>query len=332
MMVIEMPGDTVRVFISTSDPNPQDNSDPSLKEIEDALNSLGHVEGKLFEATWLARYRTSHRMASQYKVGRAFVAGDAAHIHVPIGGQGMNTGIQDAFNLGWKLAYVLRGTAPESLLESYHAERNPIAAQLLRGTDLAYRNVLHPNKLMQKAAQIFGPFIISRDFVQEKARTTLEELNINYRDSDWVKDLGGSQGPTAGERFADTKIVFGADQSTHTLFEAVRGEKFQALLFSGLNPSANRYDELIKIEQNIKKRFGNICETHIVALELLPLKNVKDNKNLWIDSESYLHSRFGVKSPCIYVLRPDLVVGFRSKLDQADELSKYLNLFAKVQS
>lgn len=327
MMVVEMPEDMVRVFISTADPNPQDNSDPTLEEIESALNKLGKVEAKLSRPTWLARYRTSHRMASRYQIGRTFLAGDAAHIHVPIGGQGMNTGLQDAFNLGWKLGYVIRGSAPVKLLESYHDERNPVAAELLRGTDLAYRNVLHPNKLMQKAAQIFGPLIISRDFVQEKARTTLEQLNINYRKSNWVKDFGGSSGPVAGERFADARIVFGSDQTTHTLFEAIRGQKFKLLLFSGKAPPDQTFETFLKIQSSVEKSFSEICDVHIVTQQIIPSEKVRRNKNLWIDSEGYLHSRFGARTPVMYVLRPDLIVGFRSQPNKIEELLEYFKLF-----
>src|SRR5690606_10377043 len=74
------------------------------------------------------------RQASAYRVGRVLVAGDAAHVHSPVGGQGLNIGVQDAVNLGWKLAQVVRGTSPESLLDTYHAERHPVAARVLRNT------------------------------------------------------------------------------------------------------------------------------------------------------------------------------------------------------
>jgi 3-(3-hydroxy-phenyl)propionate hydroxylase len=118
LMVIEMPGDTVRVFISIPDPVArgdeakvagavEDTSyEPTLAEIGETFARLTGIAAELSDATWLARYRTSHRYADRFSSGRAFIAGDAGHVHVPIGGQGMNTGIHDAFNLGWKLAGV----------------------------------------------------------------------------------------------------------------------------------------------------------------------------------------------------------------------------------
>ena len=143
LMVIEMPGDLVRVFISLPDVAPgsdqagpgdaakwqgqPDTTPPTLQEVQDALNRLGHSDAELSDAVWLARYRTSHRAAPRFREGRAFLAGDAGHVHVPLGGQGMNTGIQDAFNLAWKMAAVLRGEARPALLDSYDAERHPVA-------------------------------------------------------------------------------------------------------------------------------------------------------------------------------------------------------------
>lgn len=124
MMAIEMPNDIVRIFISLPDPDPNNKTDPTLEEVQEALNRLASLDAELYDPVWLARYRTSHRRATQFRVRRAFIAGDAAHVHVPIGGQGMNTGIQDAFNLGWKLASHLKGVAHPEILDSYNTERH----------------------------------------------------------------------------------------------------------------------------------------------------------------------------------------------------------------
>ena len=83
---------------------------------------------------WISRFTDAARQAATYREGRVLLAGDAAHVHTPMGGQGLNTGVQDAVNLGWKLAQVVKGTAPESLLDSYHAERHPVAARVLQKT------------------------------------------------------------------------------------------------------------------------------------------------------------------------------------------------------
>jgi 3-(3-hydroxy-phenyl)propionate hydroxylase len=142
MMVIEFPDGVVRVFISLPDTDADSagakeaagqlgaveavTEQPTLDEIGHHLTRLSGFDCQLSDASWLARYRTSHRYANRFSQGRAFIAGDAAHVHVPIGGQGMNTGIQDAFNLGWKLAGVCNGELQPSILVSSQDERHPV--------------------------------------------------------------------------------------------------------------------------------------------------------------------------------------------------------------
>lgn len=230
MMVIEMPDDIVRVFISLPDTDPSNHAEPTLKEVEDALNRLGQTDAELYDPVWLARYRTSHRRAPRFREGRTFLAGDAGHVHVPIGGQGMNTGIQDAFNLAWKLAYVIKGAARPEMLDSYDAERHPVAVALLSGTDRAYRNILHPSELLQNAARLFGPFILSLEPVQTRFRNTLAELEIGYKDSPIAEDHGGSSGPATGERAPDAVIVTLPAKETVRLFELFRGTHWTLLL------------------------------------------------------------------------------------------------------
>ena len=113
MMVIEMPDDIVRTFISVPDPGP-DVKTTTLEEVNSALNRFGGIDAELYDPTWVALYRVNHRAAPVFRKDRIFIAGDAAHEHVPIGGQGINTSIQDAFNLAWKLAYVIQGKAHAS--------------------------------------------------------------------------------------------------------------------------------------------------------------------------------------------------------------------------
>src|SRR3712207_1795469 len=99
------------------------------------------------EQRWSSRFRSERRQARTYRVGRVFLAGDAAHVHSPVGGQGMNTGIQDAVNLGWKLAATVQGWAPPGLLDTYQEERHPIGALVLRMTDGLYRMVISRTRL-----------------------------------------------------------------------------------------------------------------------------------------------------------------------------------------
>ncbi len=106
----------------------------TLEDVREALVAVYGTDFGIHSPTWISRFSDMARQAASYRSGRVLLAGDAAHVHSPMGGQGLNTGVQDAVNLGWKLAQVVRGTAPESLLDTYHSERHPVAARVLRNT------------------------------------------------------------------------------------------------------------------------------------------------------------------------------------------------------
>src|SRR3954453_287230 len=109
-------------------------AEPTLRDVSEALVAVYGTDFGIHSPTWVSRFTDMTRQAASYRAGRVLLAGDAAHVHAPDGGQGLNTGVQDAVNLGWKLAQVVNGTSPESLLDSYHAERHPVAARALKQT------------------------------------------------------------------------------------------------------------------------------------------------------------------------------------------------------
>ena len=108
--------------------------EPTLRDLSEALIAVYGTDYGIHSPTWISRFTDMARQAASYRKGRVLLAGDAAHVHYPAGGQGLNIGVQDAVNLGWKLAQVVKKTSPESLLDTYHAERHPVAARVLRNT------------------------------------------------------------------------------------------------------------------------------------------------------------------------------------------------------
>ena len=123
------------------------NAPLELEDVRDAFVRIAGSDYGMHDVRWMSRFRSERRQAERYRIGNVFVAGDAAHVHSPIGGQGMNTGIQDAMNLGWKLAASLRGWGPDALLETYQAERHPVGTQVLALTDGLTRLVLSRSRL-----------------------------------------------------------------------------------------------------------------------------------------------------------------------------------------
>ena len=142
-------GGSVRVMVTEQHLVP--GTEPTLDDLREALVAVYGTDYGIHSPTWISRATDMTRQAASYRDGRVLLAGDAAHVHHPIGGQGLNTGVQDAVNLGWKLALVANGSAPDSLLDSYHAERHPVAARVLQHTMAQMALLRHPTDDRTKA-------------------------------------------------------------------------------------------------------------------------------------------------------------------------------------
>jgi hypothetical protein len=173
-----------------------------LEDVQSILDVRGPGGITATDPIWLTRFTINERKVSNYRSGRVFVMGDAAHIHSPAGGQGMNTGIQDAFNLAWKLALVSRGLGEEeTLLGSYSAERSPIADEVLKGSGIGTEIALMRGDFKQAIRNHITSFIFGLSPVKKKLADVLTELSIGYPES--PLNGGGEYaggGPKEGER------------------------------------------------------------------------------------------------------------------------------------
>ena len=207
---------------ASHDTGEPDASDLSLEELQKVVDDATGGGLILRDPAWLSHFRLHHRQAAHYRAGRMFLAGDAAHIHSPVGAQGMNTGIQDAWNLAWKLALVARGTAVDGLLDSYEAERWPVGRRLLRYTDRAFTvftRAISGGRLATWLRRVVVARVLPRIFASSRLRAYLfhlvSQLGIRYRNSPAVTEgeprLG--VGPKAGDRFPDAKIEHNGRQT-----------------------------------------------------------------------------------------------------------------------
>ncbi|MFI9722860.1 FAD-dependent monooxygenase [Streptomyces sp. NPDC052396] len=186
---------------------------PTFEQLRESLIKLAGTDYGMRNPKWVSRFGDAARQAAQYRDGRVLLAGDAAHIHFPAGGQGLNMGVQDAVNLGWKLASVVRGQAPESLLDSYHAERHPVAERVLHNTR-AQAALARPGVDTDALRDVFGSLIVFDD-VNRHLRGMLTALDIRY-------PLDGDH-PLTGRRVpdADLKTPDGATR-VYELLNAAR--------------------------------------------------------------------------------------------------------------
>jgi hypothetical protein len=171
-------------------------SAPTLQDLRDALLVAYGTDYGAHSPTWISRFTDMARQAASYRKGRVLLAGDAAHVHPPQGGQGLNTGVQDAVNLGWKLAQVVDGTSPESLLDTYHAERHPVGARVLRYT-MAQVALGTPDE-RHRALRDTMTELLSMDEPRRRTAAMLSGLDIHY-------DLGDGH-PLLGRRMPDLDL------------------------------------------------------------------------------------------------------------------------------
>ena len=187
-------GEPIRVVLTER--HAEHTGDPTMGELREALVAVYGTDYGLRRASWISRFTDMTRQAASYRRGRVLLAGDAAHVHPPQGGQGLNTGVQDAVNLGWKLAQVVNKTSPESLLDTYHAERHPVGARVLHNT-MAQSRSASPDDRHQALRDTMTE-LLSMDEPRRRIAAMLSGLDIHY-------DLGDGH-PLLGRRMPDLDL------------------------------------------------------------------------------------------------------------------------------
>ena len=189
--------DGKRVRLVVSERYAGQTAEPTLRELSRALVAVWGTDFGVHSPTWISRFTDMTRQAACYRKGRVLLAGDAAHVHYPVGGQGLNTGVQDAVNLGWKLAQVVKGTSPEDLLDTYHAERHPVAARVLRNT-MAQTALTRGGERIDALRETMSE-LLSMDEPRKLIAAMISGLDIHY-------DLGAGH-PLLGRRMPDLDLV-----------------------------------------------------------------------------------------------------------------------------
>lgn len=250
--------------------------------------------------SWFSTYRIHHRRAARFRVGRCFLLGDAAHVHSPVGAQGMNTGLQDAANLGWKLARVAQGRAAPALLDSYEAERIPVADRLLDTTDRAFRVIVSDNPLAgllrtQVLARV-AALAMRSTRVQTLAFRAISQTAIRYRGGPLSRQLQAmpAEGPHAGDRFPWLHLRLAPGAPVEDLFERLDGLRWTLLLF------------------------GQPAPAGVAGEDLQVLAPPAD-----ADNDAVL-ARARIAQPSFHLLRPDGHVGLCGRAFEADALRRYL--------
>ncbi|KVE25249.1 FAD-binding monooxygenase [Burkholderia singularis] len=286
-----------------------DEGGPSLELCRDVVRARVTPGLELGGLAWSSYFHLHSRMVAQLRHGRVFFAGDAAHVHSPAGAQGMNTGIQEAFNLGWKLARVLIGNAPDRLLDTYHAERHPIERDVLRQTGFVTHVVEADRGPLKLLREHVVPILSSFGPLRDAARRTLSELALQYRKSPLTLERALDGGPRAGERAPDAVVrvldgPLGQAPGVATLFDLHDPAHFTLLVLEQHAPGDDA---------------AAPADTHGRALAVELGRSMPAAVRCWrvTDAEGdvapSLADGYGRTRPAFYLLRPDGYVAARGR-------------------
>tara|TARA_B100001059_G_scaffold198411_1_gene204254 strand:+ start:231 stop:1805 length:1575 start_codon:yes stop_codon:yes gene_type:complete len=179
---------------------------PAIEEIQRAIDDRSSLGWKIQAQHWLAHFHINERQVDSYVNGRVLLAGDAAHVHTPAGGQGMNTGIQDAVNLAWKLAMVIQEQAPESLMHTYHSERHPVGAYVIKASRLMIRAAMNTSPIAIGIGKVLAPIMTTLPMIRKRAMAFLTEDFVSYRDGPLADVRSVSSSHASGDAFPDCLI------------------------------------------------------------------------------------------------------------------------------
>ena len=284
---------------------PQDlrgKEDVTFEAVIPSLRKEAGAELDFKACAWFSTYRIHHRSAARFRDRRCFLLGDAAHIHSPVGAQGMNTGLQDAYNLAWKLALVVKDRADAALLDSYEEERLPIARRLLNTTDRAFRIVVSDSwlagLLRTKILARIAAFAMTLERIQKIAFRTVSQTGIHYRNSsvsESQRDLPDSA-PRAGDRFPWLRLKFQADGVVEDSFQKLDDTQFNLIVIGQPAPPEGALG------------LGDLLRIHLVPT---------DPAN---DAEL---SRAQIPNPSFYLVRPDGHIGLCGTRLEAADIRRY---------
>lgn len=265
------------------------------EEIEKQIVEDTQLELDIYKVNWFSTYKVHSRRVNQFSSGRCFLAGDSAHIHSPVGAQGMNTGIQDGYNLAWKLAMVLRGEADAKVLDSYDEERGAVAKRLLETTDRMFDLLMDPAWLLSFTRRFIFPrvanFIVGLDSVNHFIFPLISQTGIQYRESALSAEMGDDFEVKAGDRMPYFLV------EGKSVYDSLHAPKFHLLTFSN-EPDTNERKE-------IETEFAEVLDYHAFAL-------TEEIKEI-----------FNTTKPFSVLLRPDNYIGFVSAAEPLTELRNY---------
>jgi 2-polyprenyl-6-methoxyphenol hydroxylase-like FAD-dependent oxidoreductase len=309
----------------------------TVKEFTDLLLHHTKKQIAIYDPVWISPFRIGHKYAEHISQGRIFLSGDAAHIHSQVSGQGMNTGLQDAVNLGWKLGLVCRGKAKAELLATYEAERLPMIRKILFGTDWATKAVTLRHTIGQKAVNYCAKILIEFEPVHHYLNRNITELEINYRGRGYVSPFYVENSGRSRHRLR--RVTAPGDHAPRAphltalpsresvrLYDVLRNNGHTLIFLQGERTPRPGAAEVVGFADEVRGKFGDRIYPLAIRLE-----------DTWIPSDfpfplledigEEMHHAYDAESPMVYLIRPDGYIGFRSDWEDREQLVSFLQSY-----
>jgi 2-polyprenyl-6-methoxyphenol hydroxylase-like FAD-dependent oxidoreductase len=291
--------------------------DVTSEELQGAIDRCGPPGVRVTEIKASGRFRINQRAVDHQSKGRVFLAGDAAHVNSLVGAQGMNIGMQDAFNLGWKLALVASGRARESLLGTYSLEREGAVRRTVQGTARFTRLTLLHNPIAVLAREQIAPLILNRPKVRTTIEEALSQVDITYRQQNTASKKAG--GLVAGDRAPDVSLRDPRTEKTTRLFELMGRDEYSLLLLGSPSGGARLGAEI----RQVTRDFAGLVHEYVVLLVDTALDGEVPMRIL-CEAEGELRRKYGVRDEAMLLVRPDGYIGMRCERWDPGRLRAYL--------
>ncbi|PSN14953.1 hypothetical protein C7293_09410 [filamentous cyanobacterium CCT1] len=320
--VIPLPQNHWRLIV-TVPPEAEPREEPDLDWVERAVQGRSRRPVHLSNPIWSSRFSIRQRMVDSVRQGRVLLAGDALSSHSPLGGQGMNTGLQDAYNLGWKLALVVQNQAHSTLLDTYGVERLPVSRALLTTTAWGTRFMMMQNPVLQPIRRVVMGLALRADWVEHRLVSTLSELTVHYRNSPIGQEGGGTFSQLqVGDRAPDVRL----QQGNHPirLVQVLSPQQFTLLLFTAETSAAEDLARLFQLARDGAAQFPGWVTGQVIQLGNVKAERASDQPPILLDVDGEAHRRYGVQQPSLYLIRPDGYIGYRCQSIAIETLKTYL--------